>query len=299
MNLRFLNVVHEGKRELAMRARGGIVTIDRLRKISGRKYPGAGSTDDIIRQPALASQIASDFVRHTGRLLDGALEDGDVKFLPCVLRPGKIVCIGLNYRKHAEEVGAALPQHPVVFSKFSDCVAGHLEDIPIPRDGWNVDYEAELGMVFGSRASTVSCEAALNHVFGYFAANDVSAREMQLRTSQWLIGKTSPGFAPIGPDMVTSDELGSPDNLNIRCRVNGEVRQNSSTSDMIFRCDYIISYISKYFPLNPGDILLTGTPEGVVLGSRNRRRWLTVGDTVEVEIEKIGVLKNTFSELAP
>ncbi len=294
--MRFLNVVHDGRKKLAMRIEGGIVTLDELQRITGRRYGNARCTDDIIRMPRVGSEVTSDLKMHLNKLQGNMKDENDVKFLPCVTRPGKVVCIGLNYRKHANEVGATLPEVPVIFSKFSDSVAGHLEDIPVPPDGWNVDYEAELGLVIGRTASMVSEEAALSHVFGYFAANDVSARELQMRTSQWLLGKTPVNFAPIGPDLVTPDEAGSPGNLEIRCRVNGELRQHSNTSDMIFGCDSIISYVSGYFPLNPGDILLTGTPEGVILGSRGKYKWLTAGDIMEVEIEKLGILRNTLTE---
>ncbi|MDH2905629.1 MAG: fumarylacetoacetate hydrolase family protein [Methanomassiliicoccales archaeon] len=296
--LRYLNLIHGSKRDLAIRTDGGIITLGMLRGLTGSRYANARSTDDVIRRPKVAEKIVSDFVKHRNRLEKESLQESEVKFLPCVIKPGKIVCVGLNYRKHAQEIGVPLPQFPVIFSKFSESVAAHLQSIPIAAEGWNVDYEAELGLVIGCGARRIAAGDALNAVFGYFAANDVSAREPQMRTSQWLLGKTSVNFAPIGPYIVTPDETGRPDRLRIRCSVNGEVRQDSSTSDMIFGCDYIISYVSQYFPLYPGDIILTGTPEGVILGSRGRRKWISPGDTVEVEIERLGTLRNTFIDEA-
>ena len=193
------------------------------------------------------------------------------------------------------ETHAKIPEYPVVFSKFSDSVAAHRQDIAIKPDGWKVDYEAELGILIGRRAINVSRGNALKFVFGYFPANDVSARELQLRTSQWLLGKTCTGFAPIGPEVVTTDEVATPNNLRISCSVNGEMRQNSNTSDMIFKCDEIISYCSQYFTLEPGDIILTGTPEGVVLGMKEgTRKWIVPGDAVEVKIEGMTALENRF-----
>ncbi|PDO10094.1 MAG: 5-carboxymethyl-2-hydroxymuconate isomerase [Candidatus Reconcilbacillus cellulovorans] len=221
------------------------------------------------------------------------IAEQDAVFGPCVPRPQKIVCVGLNYRKHAEETGAAIPEVPVLFSKFPNALAGHRNDIELPETSEKVDYEAELAVVIGRRARNVAKERALKYVFGYCPANDLSARDLQLRTSQWLLGKSLDGFAPIGPYLVTADEVGDPNRLGIRCRVNGELRQNSNTADMIFKCDELISYISRHMTLEPGDVVLTGTPEGVVLGLPPERQiYLRPGDVVEIEIEKLGTLQN-------
>ncbi|MGG1514288.1 fumarylacetoacetate hydrolase family protein [Paenibacillus oryzisoli] len=221
------------------------------------------------------------------------LEEAQLTLGPCVTPPGKIICVGLNYRRHAEETNAPIPQSPILFNKFSNALAAHGEDVPLPRTSEKVDYEAELAIVIGRKAKYVSREEALGYVFGYCNANDLSARDLQMRTSQWLLGKTCDKFAPIGPYLVTADEVGNPNDLTIRTRVNGEERQNSNTSDMIFHCDEIISYLSQHMTLEPGDIILTGTPEGVMLGYPPEKQvYLKDGDVVTVEIEKLGALTN-------
>jgi 2-keto-4-pentenoate hydratase/2-oxohepta-3-ene-1,7-dioic acid hydratase in catechol pathway len=211
---------------------------------------------------------------------------------PCVSNPGKIICIGLNYAKHAAESGQPIPTHPVVFSKFSNTLAGHNEDVPLITDvAEQFDYEAELGVVIGQRCRNVSEEDALSYVLGYCTANDLSVRDLQNRTSQWLLGKTPDKFLPIGPYLVTADEVGDPQKLRLTCKVNGETRQDSNTSDMIFSVAQIISYCSQFFTLEPGDLIITGTPSGVAMGMANKP-WLKKGDVVEVEVEKLGALTN-------
>ncbi|REK68668.1 MAG: FAA hydrolase family protein [Cohnella sp.] len=224
---------------------------------------------------------------------DGWLKEADLTLGPCVPHPGKIVCVGLNYRKHAEETNAPIPQYPILFNKFNNALAGHGEDIPLPAVSEKVDYEAELAIVMGKTAKNVGKEQALDYVFGYCNANDLSARDLQMRTPQWLLGKTCDKFLPLGPYLVTADEVGNPNGLGIRCTVNGEVRQNSNTSDMIFHCGELVSYISRHMTLEPGDMILTGTPEGVVLGYPPEKQvYLQEGDVVTVEIEKLGALTN-------
>lgn len=216
-----------------------------------------------------------------------------ISFGPCVLEPQKIICVGLNYRKHAEETNADIPKYPILFNKFSNALTGHGQPIQIPDETEQLDYEAELAIVIGKEANHVSREDALDYVFGYACANDLSARDLQLRTAQWMLGKTCDDFCPLGPYVVTSDEVEDPNNLRIQCTVNGEIRQDSNTSDMIFYCDEIISYISKHMTLKPGDIILTGTPEGVILGYPSEKRcYLKSGDIVTIEIEKLGSLSN-------
>ena len=214
---------------------------------------------------------------------------------PCVPKPGKIICIGLNYRKHAEESNMDIPKYPILFNKYNNSLAGHGDRIPLPADSEQVDYEAELAIVIGRTAKNVSKENALDYVYGYCAANDLSARDLQFRSQQWLLGKSLDGFCPLGPYLVTADEVGNPNDLDICCTVNGEIRQQSNTSDMIFHCDDIVSYISRYMTLAPGDVILTGTPEGVVLGYPEAERvWLKDGDEVTVEIEGLGRLRNVM-----
>lgn len=245
---------------------------------------------------AAVSRLAQ-FVTQALELADNdcsyLIDEVKLKFGPCVTHPNKIICVGLNYRKHAEETNAAIPQYPILFNKFNNTLTGHGEDIPLPRVSKKVDYEAELVIVIGKTAKYVTKEDALNHVFGYCNVNDLSARDLQLRTQQWLLGKSCDKFSPLGPYLVTADEIGNPNELDIKCTVNGEVRQHSNTSDMIFQCDEIVSYISQHMTLVPGDIILTGTPEGVVLGYPEEEQvYLKDGDIVTIEIEKLGKLTN-------
>jgi 2-keto-4-pentenoate hydratase/2-oxohepta-3-ene-1,7-dioic acid hydratase in catechol pathway len=208
---------------------------------------------------------------------------------PCVPRPGKIVCIGLNYRRHAEEAGMAVPETPILFNKFSNALAGSGDDVPLPDVAEQYDYEAELGVVIGRTARRVSEAEALDHVWGYCSSNDVSARDLQFRSTQWMLGKTLDRFFPIGPHLVSADEAGDPQAMRVRCTVNGELRQDSNTADMVFGVAELISYISRHFPLEPGDVIATGTPSGVAQG-RPDKPWLRPGDEVVVEVGDLGRL---------
>ena len=228
--------------------------------------------------------------------LDGAAaqDEASVTFAPCVPNPGKIICIGLNYRRHAEESNMPVQTTPVVFSKFNNTLAAHGEAITLPTStSTQFDYEAELCAVIGRRAKDVSEAEALDYVFGYCNANDLSVRDLQTRTSQWMLGKTTDQFFPIGPYVVTADEVGDPQALRIVCRVNGQTRQDSNTADMVFSVAELVSYCSTYFTLEPGDLITTGTPEGVAMG-RADKPWLKAGDVVEIEVDKLGVLSNTL-----
>lgn len=249
-----------------------------------------GGTEVVAALSRLVRQAQSARADERDRLFR---RESELAWGPCVTQPGKIICVGLNYRKHAVETNAPIPVYPILFNKFGNTVAGHQEDIPLPHVTDKVDYEAELVIVMGKRAKYVSREEALACVFGYCNANDLSARDLQMRTQQWLLGKSLDKFSPLGPYLVTADEVGDPNALAITCTVNGEVRQSSNTSDMIFPCDEIISYISQHMTLEPGDIILTGTPEGVVLGyPPEQQMYLKPGDLVTVEIEKLGALTN-------
>ncbi len=219
-----------------------------------------------------------------------------IMYAPCVASPEKILCVGLNYAAHSAECKADLPTVPVIFSKFNNTLAAHQEAIPLPPCTSKVDYEAELVIIIGKTASNVSKENALDYVFGYTAGNDLSARDLQKRTPQWLLGKTCDHFAPTGPCVVTADSL-NPTNLEISSRVNGEIRQHSNTSDMIFDCPTIISYLSQHMTLKQGDLIFTGTPSGVILGYPEEKQvWLKAGDEVVIEIEGIGRLVNKLSK---
>jgi len=225
------------------------------------------------------------------------VDEDEITWGPCVTRPHKIICIGLNYRKHADETNAPYPEVPILFNKFDNTLTGHKDEIPVPKVTEKLDYEVELGIVIGKKAKYVNEDEALDHVFGYCTVNDLSARDLQLRTPQWLLGKSCDKFSPVGPFLVTADEVGNPNDLSLKTYVNGELRQDSNTSDMIFNCSEIVSYISQHMTLEPGDIILTGTPEGVVMGyPEGEQHYLQPGDVVTVEIEKLGALTNYFIE---
>ena len=219
----------------------------------------------------------------------------DARFLPVVSRPGKIVCVGVNYGRHVKECGQSLPDAPVLFSKFATALSAHKDSVAIPRGVERLDYEAELVMVIGRRAHCVSADEAMDYVFGCTCGNDLSARDWQNRSSQWLAGKTPDGFAPVGPWITTIDAMHEIQDLEIACALNGQLRQYASTGDMIFSCAEIVSSVSSIMTLEPGDLIFTGTPDGVILGMpEEQRRWLKPGDVLEVSIENIGTLRTVI-----
>jgi 2-keto-4-pentenoate hydratase/2-oxohepta-3-ene-1,7-dioic acid hydratase in catechol pathway len=205
-------------------------------------------------------------------------------------RPGKIVCVGLNYRDHAEEQGVELPAAPLLFAKWTTALIGPGEPIVVPPLVTQADYEAELGVVIGARAKGVSKENALEAVAGYLCANDVSARDLQFSDGQWTRGKSPDTFCPVGP-MTPRDEVSDPHALGIRAIVNGEVLQNSTTANLIFGIDEVIAYVSQTTTLEPGDLVLTGTPAGVGV-FRNPKRLLQPGDEVTIEIDGLTSITN-------
>ena len=208
--------------------------------------------------------------------------------IPC---PGKILCIGLNYSDHAAESGQPVPQFPVVFAKYANTVIGHGENIVLPHVSSQVDYEAELGFVIGKRGRYISEADALQYVAGYLPINDVSARDYQTRTSQWTMGKTFDTFAPMGPALVTADEVPDPHNLSIRLTIGDEVLQNSNTDKLIFGVPKLVASLSEVMTLEPGDVVSTGTPPGVGF-ARKPPRFLKAGDVVSITIERLGTLTN-------
>lgn len=208
-----------------------------------------------------------------------------------VTSPQKIICVGLNYRKHAEETGGTAPENIIFFSKFNDALVPSLTSVTLPEWQRCYDYEAELVIIIGKSARNVPVEQALDYVFGYTCGNDLSARDSQFLTSQWLAGKAFPGFGPAGPVLVTADSFNPNADHGIYCEVNGVQVQSSVTSDMIFNCAEIVSKASQYFGLSAGDLIFTGTPSGVVIGKeKDKRVWLKPGDVVKVSIDGIGSL---------
>lgn len=223
------------------------------------------------------------------------MKEEDIKWGPAVTHPSKIICVGLNYKKHADETKQPYPEVPILFNKFANALTGHLTEVVVPRTTERLDHEVELGIVIGKTGKHIPEEKALDYVVGYCTANDLSARDLQKRTSQWMLGKTNDGFAPVGPYLVTKDEIDNPNALQLTAKLNGEIRQQSNTEDMVFSCEELISYISKFMTLQPGDLILTGTPEGVILGRPFEERiYLQPGDEITVKVEKLGALTNTF-----
>ena len=208
-----------------------------------------------------------------------------------VPRPPKIICIGLNYRDHAAESNLAIPETPTVFAKFQTAVTGHRHPIVLPKSSAKPDYEAEFAVVIGQGGRHIPEERWREHVFGYTIVNDVSARDFQMATSQWMIGKTFDTFAPIGPAIVTADEIEDPHNLDISLTISGEVLQSSNTRHLIFGVPKLIAFLSGVFTLEPGDIISTGTPGGVGF-ARKPPRWLKPGDEMVVRVEGLGELVN-------
>ena len=201
----------------------------------------------------------------------------------------KLICIGKNYADHAREMGGDVPEIPVVFSKFASAINAPGGTVVLPSISEQVDFEAELVVVIGKQGRNIAAGQGMEHVFGYCCGNDISARDWQKGRpgGQWLLGKTFDTFAPLGPAVVTADQVGDPHDLSIQLRLNGETMQSARTSDLIFRIDYLIERVSKFFTLRPGDLIFTGTPSGVGAG-RNPKLFLKSGDQLEVEIEKLG-----------
>lgn len=294
--MRLLQYKQQGQVRLGIKVEAGI--IDAAAAAEALHIEAPASMDEVIRGGNAAFEELKALVHAAASdsLPAYIVEEASLAFAPAVTNPQKLICVGLNYRKHAEETKAEIPTSPILFNKFANALSAHGDAIPLPHASNEVDYEAELAIIIGKTAKDVEETSALDYVFGYCCANDLSARNLQRRTSQWLLGKSCDGFAPLGPYIVTADELSDPDKLSISCSVNGEQRQNSNTGDMIFSCRQIISYISKHMTLVPGDVILTGTPEGVVIGyPKEQRVYLRNGDVVAVQIEGLGELVVTMT----
>jgi 2-keto-4-pentenoate hydratase/2-oxohepta-3-ene-1,7-dioic acid hydratase in catechol pathway len=215
----------------------------------------------------------------------------DVALLAPIPRPPKFICVGLNYRDHAIESNMAIPKVPTIFNKFPNVVIGPGETIVLPKESTQPDYEAEFAVVIGSGGRRIPASKAMDHVFGYTIVNDVSARDLQLATTQWLMGKTCDTFAPMGPAIVTKDEIADPHAIDISLEIGGEVLQNSNTRELIFKVPELIEFISSVVTLEPGDVISTGTPSGVGF-ARKPPRYLKDGDECIVRIQGLGELRN-------
>jgi 2-keto-4-pentenoate hydratase/2-oxohepta-3-ene-1,7-dioic acid hydratase in catechol pathway len=217
----------------------------------------------------------------------------DVQLLPPIPNPEKIICIGLNYRSHAEEAGVEAPETPTFFAKFRNALVADGSEVALPAASGKVDYEAEVAFVIGRRAKDVSESDALDHVAGYMLLNDLSARDLQFATPQWIPGKVFDGSAPCGPALVTPDEAGPPDQIGIELKLNGEVMQSATTADLIHSIPALVAHLSTLLTLEPGDIVSTGTPAGV--GSvREPRVWLGPGDQIEISSPTLGTLRTSL-----
>ncbi|NDV49710.1 MULTISPECIES: fumarylacetoacetate hydrolase family protein [Roseobacteraceae] len=263
----------------------------------GAEKPGLIDADGKLRDlSGHVSDIAGDVLADLDTLksIDPAslpLVEGEPRYGACVGGTRKFICIGLNYADHAAESGMDVPPEPVIFAKFTSAICGPNDPIIIPRNSVKTDWEVELGFVIGKTAKYVAEEDAMDHVAGFCLINDVSEREFQAeRAGQWVKGKSSDNFGPTGPWLVTPDEVGDFDNLGMWLEVNGERVQDGSTATMVYRVPFLVSYLSQFFTLEPGDIISTGTPPGVGLGFKPPR-YLKAGDTVELGIEKLGTQK--------
>ena len=261
----------------------------------GKEKPGVVADDGTIRE-------LTSFVKDiTGYELAHKLDDLrklDFKNLPiatverygaCVGNIGKFMCIGLNYSDHAAETGASIPEHPILFMKATSAVNGPNDMVMLPRGSTHTDWEVELGLVIGKTCKYVTADNALDYVAGYFVANDVSERHFQTQlTGTWTKGKSCDTFGPIGPYLVTADEVPDPQNLNLGLKVNGQVMQEGNTSNMIFTVAEIIEHLSSLMTLHPGDVIITGTPPGVGMGIKPTPIYLKEGDRMEVWVEGLG-----------
>jgi len=257
---------------------------------------------DFLRLGERAENYASDLVTYAEALREkrsGRVEHrrvvlniSELHILAPIPNPPKIICLGLNYRDHAEEGHVALPEEPILFSKPSTAIVGPDDCVVYPKISSQVDYEIELAVVIGKEGRNISEAEASSYVGGYTVFNDISARDIQFKDKQWFRGKSFDTFAPTGPCLVLSDQISDPHRLKIELRVNGEVRQSSTTANMIFKIPQIIAFISRVMTVQPGDIIATGTPAGVGFYAKPEKRLLKPGDIMEAEIEGIGVLRN-------
>jgi len=291
--LTLLTIRRNGEYRLGVKTEKGILEVPEAAKLLKMQAPA--TMDELLAKEAGPSLNA---------LVDAALKsktagkaffkEDTIQYGPVVTHPDKIICIGLNYAKHAKEVGLEPPSQPVLFNKYNNALNYHGGKITLPvAASKKFDYEVELVIIMGREAKNVHEAEAISYVAGYCTGNDFSARDLQLEApgKQWMLGKTPDGFAPLGPYMVTADQV-DPDNLKIELRVNGETRQSSNTNDFIFKSRQLIAFISKFITMKPGDIIFTGTPEGVIAGyPKEKQNWLKPGDKIACSVEKLGELK--------
>jgi len=297
--LTLLTMRHKGEYRLGAKTSKGILDVKEAAAVL-KLYSPATLDDMLQREEGASVQAVVEAAVKSNAAQKLFLKEETIEYGPLVTRPEKIVCVGLNYRKHALEIKLPIPKQPVLFNKYNNSLLHHGGTIKLPSAvASKFDYEIELVILMGKEARDVSEKDALSYAAGYATGNDFSARDMQFETGgQWMAGKTSDGFAPLGPYFVTAEQV-NPDNLDLECRVNGETRQSSNTNDLIYNCSQIISWTSARISLRPGDIIFTGTPGGVIFGgvangvamNKEKWGWLKSGDKIACSIEKLGELK--------
>jgi len=275
---------------------GGVIDLPKLSRLKDRSVPS--NIDGLISLCRAAEGLMEELIDESsdGEKEQATVEEREVAFRAPVISPPKIVCLGLNYRDHAEEAGARIPDEPIIFMKPRTAVIGPEEPVVKPSFVKQLDYEVELAIIMGRKGRNIAVSDAEDYVFGYSVFNDVSARDIQFKDGQWTRGKSFDTFAPIGPCITTDTQIGDPSNLSVRTRVNGETRQDSSTRQMVFNVYEVVHHLSRVMTLEPCDIIATGTPGGVAAFMKPVPRFLELGDVVEVEIEKIGTLRNTVRQ---
>jgi 2-keto-4-pentenoate hydratase/2-oxohepta-3-ene-1,7-dioic acid hydratase in catechol pathway len=293
-NMTFATIITEQGPGLGIRTEKGI--LNAMKAEADLRTGAPVTTDDLIQGLGNVGALQTLVQKASASKKPYFVAEADAKFGPCVLNPEKIICIGLNYKAHAEESGEKLPTVPILFNKYNSALNSHGGTVAVSKEhAEKFDYEAELVVVMGKEARDVSEADALSYVFGYCNGHDLSARDLQLATSQWMVGKTGDGWGPIGPWLVSADQI-DPENLKIECILNGEVRQSSNTKLMIFGVKKLVSYISRYMTMRPGDIIFTGTPHGVINGyPKDKQVWMKAGDKVTTRIEKLGDLSFTLT----
>jgi len=283
----------DGRETLGVKTESAVIDVAVASRLLNMEAPL--TLEELLREGNAAGLAALVAAAASPRAAPALLDEASIVHGRLFVNPGKIICVGLNYRAHAREANQQIPKEPILFNKYNNSLAPHNVVLKLPpKDvSYKFDYETELLVVMGKHCRNVSEAEALDHVAGYCIGHDFSARDLQLeKGGQWMVGKTLDDFAPIGPYFVSADLVGNPNDLQIETRVNGDLRQSARTQDFIFNCQQLISYISHLWALEPGDLIFTGTPAGVILGMpKDKQVWLKPGDRVVSTIEKLGELK--------
>jgi 2-keto-4-pentenoate hydratase/2-oxohepta-3-ene-1,7-dioic acid hydratase in catechol pathway len=294
--LRIARYVYHGTESYGVIKEDKIVDLPKLSKIKGSPMPE--NIAGLISQGSQAESLVTELIDTVSENRDKEyiLNRSEVKLIAPVCDPPKIICLGLNYKNHAQETGQLLPDEPIIFIKPRTAIVGPEQPVIKPAFVEKLDYEVELAIIIGRKGRNIPVSCAKDHIFGYTVFNDISARDIQFKDGQWTRGKSFDTFAPIGPCITTAAEISDPNNLRLCTRVNGETRQNSSTSQMVLNVYEIIHHLSRVMTLEPLDIIATGTPAGVAAFTKPTPKYLQPGDIVEVEVEGIGVLRNPIVE---